>query len=273
MSDTSAEWLQQVDREVERARRTHAPNAGDDVDADRRYEGLLPIQYEYEGQLLWADASHRIVLWSAIWSLAYYAWWLLAILSAFFWESMAPWAWGVLAGLLVVTLIMRALYQRREKPMKTWREQAKVIWGAWVYANTNLFENNEVPVANAAFVFSFDEALGADPDALEALAKRCFEIHAQEGQADQGVRELADRLDGWSKDRAPGDPHTFDRVQVPRYLAGNDDTWLTMAAISRDELPGGVLERRLLPLMARPGHSESVQVVPYTFWPEHAGRE
>ena len=89
----------------------------------------------------------------------------------------------------------------------------------------------------------------------------------QDGQADQGVRELAERLQGWSQDREAGDPHTFDRVHVPRALAGNDDTWITMAAISRDELPGGILSRKLQPLMARPGHSESVQLVPCSFWP------
>lgn len=270
MSNTSAEWLQEVRTEVERARRTHAPDAGDDVRTDRRYHSLLPIQFEHKGKLLWSDGSRKIEFWSAIWSLAYYVWWLLAIIAGFFWKSMAIWAWGVLAGLLLITLLMRAICRRRELPITRWRDQALVFWGAWIYANSDLFEDNEVPASNAAFVFTFDATLGADPDALEAIAERCYEAFEQGDQADQGVRELAQRLQGWSQDREPGDPHTFDRVQVPRALAGNDDTWVTMAAVSREELPGGVLDQRLLPLMGRPGHSESVQVVPCSFWPDQS---
>ena len=43
--------------------------------------------------------------------------------------------------------------------------------------------------------------------------------------------------------------------------------------ITRDQLPGGVIDRRIYPLLARRDRSESADLLPWSYWgtePEHA---
>ncbi len=53
---------------------------------------------------------------------------------------------------------------------------------------------------------------------------------------------------------------------MPRSLCGNDQTFMTMVSLSRADLPGGVVDRRLYPLLARRDRNESADLLPASFW-------
>jgi len=41
---------------------------------------------------------------------------------------------------------------------------------------------------------------------------------------------------------------------------------MTAVTADRRNLPGGVIDRRAYPLLARPGHNESASLVPASIW-------
>jgi hypothetical protein len=120
--------------------------------------------------------------------------------------------------------------------------------------------------ANAGFVFTFDADLAADPDRLSDLARRVRALEEEDDEPAPDQRELRRRAREWTMDRPPGDPHTFDRVQVPHSLGGNEQTYMTMVALFRDQLPGGVVDRWIYPLLARRDHNESADLLPSSLW-------
>ena len=137
--------------------------------------------------------------------------------------------------------------------------------GALVYANTVLYEPGPEP-ANAGFVFTFDPALSSDPDRLVELAKRIFDLHREDTPGTPALAELHARCRKWSEDLPEGETHVFDRVQVPEIWSGNKATFMTGVAIGRNQLPGGVLDRRIFPLLARRDRNESVELLPLSYW-------
>ncbi len=261
-------WLDGLRAQVQavRASKDAAAKKGSDQKPDRRLDGVLPMQFEHDGRLRWADAAHRTAMWSALWQLGFYACWLLAIVAVLARRFVPDWFWVVLVGLFAVTWVMGRVYRRRERPAEQWRQEAEVVPGALVYANPALWEPGPEPASNAGFVFTFDPDLAADPDRLVDLGKRVFALEEQDEEPAPDLRELRRRGREWGEDRTEDNPHTFDRVRVPRSLCGNDQTFMTMVSLSRADLPGGVVDRRLYPLLARRDRNESADLLPASFW-------
>lgn len=266
-------WMTDVQQEVARIRTSANATAkattgkdGEQQKRDRRLDHVLPMQFDDRGTLRWAHDAHRTAMWSAFTELGVYACFALAIVFGLLRSWIPPWLWIALGSLLVVTWILSRVYRRLERPAQQWREQAEVVPGAVVYANTVLHEPGPQPASNAGFLFTFDPSLRADPERMLELTRRCFELHDPKTKAKPDEKELQRRAIAWSEDRTEGNPHVFDRVQVPRSVCGNDQTFFALVAVSRDELPGGVLDRRFYPLMARKDHNESVTLLPASVW-------
>ena len=271
MDQAFVSWLEGLRAAVAATRASREPpssNGGRRPVRDKRLDDLLPMQFEHNGQLLWAENALRFTTWSSrccvfVGAAAVFvlltSWW-----PGFSWMSLAavilP-AWGALRWL-----------RWRERPARQWQAEAEVVPGALVYANTALYEPGTEP-ANAGFVFTFDAALAADPDRLKQVAQSCFDLHRALTAPAPALAALQRRCRGWSERLPPGQAHVFDRVQVPEVLCGNEATFMTIVAVSRDALPRGVIDRRIYPLLARSDRNECAALLPWSYWgteAEHA---
>lgn len=258
-------WLHGVREAVDAVRASATQVGGSDSKRDKRLDSVLPMQFEHGGRLHWAHAAHGASMWSAIFELGIYLCGLLGILFLLLAKWIAPWAWiGLGVGFALVWILHR-YYRRLEQPAQQWRQEAEVVPGVLVYANEVLYAPGPEPASNAGFVITFDAGLAADPERLQAVARRCFDLHQPSTSASSDERELQRRCIGWSEERTPDHPHVFDRVPVPRSLCGNDATYFTLVAVARQSLVGGVIDRSLYPLLARRDRNESAELVPPSF--------
>ena len=261
-------WLQEL-RDAVAVTRTSWSATGSGSDAaprDKRLDQVLPMQFEQDGKLVWSEHAHRIAMGSALWELALYVSGFLGVLSLLAFAWVPVWLYVGLGGLFVVAWCMHRFLRTRERPAQSWREQAELVPGALVYANAVLLEPGPEAASNAGFVFTFDDELAADPERLQAIARRCYELHDPGTVASPAERELQRRSIAWSEDRSPDDPHVFDRVRVPASMCGNEGTFLTMVAVSRESLPSGVIDRAIYPLLARRDRNESADLLPPSYW-------
>lgn len=265
MHQQFAGWLETLRSEVA-AIRASKGNKDSNHKPDKRLDSVLPIQFEHEGRLRWSSAAHSAAMWSALWELAFYACCGVAILAVLVRRWVPGWLWVALVLGIAVTWLVSRFQRRRERPAEQWRAEADVVPGALVYANEALLRDGPEPASNAGFVFTFDPELGADPDRLVDLARRVAELQEEDAEPASDLRELHRRSREWTEDRTPDDPHTFDRVRIPRVLCGNDITYMAMVAVARDELQGGVVDRRIYPLLARRDRNESAALLPLSVW-------
>jgi hypothetical protein len=259
-----AAWMQDVKQALASIRAT--ANEKESSKRDKRLDHVLPMQFEHQGKLHWGYLASRTAMWSAFTELGVYLCVALAVVFGIVRDWIPPWLWIALAVAFAITWIASRVYRRLERPAQQWREQMEVVPGVLVYANTVLYEPGPQLASNAGILFTFDETLGADPERMQELAKRCAELHDKATRARPGEEELQRRAVGWSEDRPESNPHVFDRVQVPKSVCGNDQTFFTLVCITRTELPDGVIDRRFYPLLARRGRNESVTLVPASVW-------
>lgn len=274
MDQAFVTWLEGLRAAVAATRATWQQTSSRDERQlrDTRLDELLPMQFEHEGRLHWAEEASRITLWSSRYQLVIYACLLVGVLFVFAGSQVPGSAWRTLAAVFLFAFVVSLLLRRRERPALQWRAEAEVVPGALVYANTVLYEPGAEP-ANAGFVFTFDNALAGDPDRLLHVAQRCFELHIEQTPGTQALAELHRRCRGWSERLPAGQSHVFDRVRVPEILCGNRTTFMTPVTITRDQLPGGVIDRRIYPLLARRDRNESADLLPWSYWgtgAEHA---
>lgn len=274
MNQAFVTWLEGMRGAVEVTRGTwqQASSTSERRPRDKRLDHLLPMQFEHDGRLHWAEEAHRTTLWSSRYRLAVYACMLVGVLFVFAIKWVPGNAWLTLAAVSVFACGTLALLRVRERAAQQWRDEAEVVPGALVMANTMLYEPGSEP-ANAGFVFTFDQALAGDPDRLVQVAQSCFDLHREQTPVTPALAELQRRCRGWSERLPAGQSHVFDRVRVPEVWCGNKATFVTPIAISRDQLPGGVIDRRIYPLLARRDRNESADLLPWSYWgteAEHA---
>jgi hypothetical protein len=261
-------WLQGIRDEVAATRATwKATGSGADAKPrDKRLDSVLPMQFEHEGALIWSEQAHRASLRSALWELTLYVSGLLGFLLLLAIKWLPAWLYIGLGCLFVLAWVMHRIHRAGERPAQLWREQAEVVPGALVYANKELHAVGPEPASNAGFVFTFDADLAADPERMQTIARRCFELHDPATKATPDERELQRRSVAWSEDRTPDNPHVFDRVKVPTAMSGNDATFFTMVTIARESLVGGVIDRSIYPLLARRASRDCAELLPQSYW-------
>ena len=274
MNQAFVAWLDGMRAAVTATRATwqQTSSSGERRQRDRRLDDLVPMQFEHDGRLHWAEEANRITVWSTRYRLAVFACLVVGVLFVFANSWVPGAAWRTLAAIFVFVCGASMLLRRRAKAAQQWRAEAEVVPGALVYANTVLYEPGAEP-ANAGFVFTFDQALASDPERLVHVAQRCFELHREQTPGTPAFAELHERCRGWSARLPAGRSHVFDRVRVPEILCGNKTTFMTPITITRDQLPGGVIDRRIYPLLARRDRSESADLLPWSYWgteAEHA---
>ena len=170
---------------------------------DKRLDSVLPMQFEHEGALIWSEQAHRASLRSALWELTLYVSGLLGFLLLLAIKWLPAWLYIGLGCLFVLAWVMHRIHRAGERPAQLWREQAEVVPGALVYANKELHAVGPEPASNAGFVFTFDADLAADPERMQTIARRCFELHDPATKATPDERELQRRSVAWSEDRTP----------------------------------------------------------------------
>ena len=274
MNQAFVSWLDGMRAAVEATRASwqQTSSNGERRPRDKRLDELVPMQFEHDGRLHWAEEANRITMWSSRYRLVVYACLLVGVLFVFASNWVSGAAWRTLGAGFVFVCGASMLLRWRERPAQQWRAEAEVVPGALVYANTVLYEPGAEP-ANAGFVFTFDIALAGDPDRLVHVAQCCFELHREPTPSTPALGELHKRCRGWSERLPDGQSHVFDRVQVPEVLCGNRTTFMTPVTITRDQLPGGVIDRRIYPLLARRDRNESADLLPWSYWgteAEHA---
>src|SRR5262245_21877425 len=198
---------------VEATRTTwQKPSDGKRPRRDTRLDHLMPMQFEHDGRLVWAEEASRIILWSARCQLLFYVCMVVGVLFVLARKWVPGNAWITLGAVWVFAWVMSALLRARERPLQQWQAEAEVVPGALVYANTVLYEPGAEP-AKAGFVFTFDQALAGDPDRLVHVAQRCFDLHREQTPGTPALAELHRRRRGWSERLPEGESHVFDRVQ------------------------------------------------------------
>jgi len=268
MNPDFVSWLQEIKDAVAttRASWTSAGNGANAKPRDKRLDHVLPMQFEHDGALIWSEQANRTSLRSALWGLTLYVSGLLGVVLLLAIRWLPVWLYIGLGCVFALAWVMHRIHRARERPAQLWREQAEVVPGVLVYANTALHAPGPVPASNAGFVFTFDAELAADPERMQAIARRCFELHDPTTQATPDERELQRRSVAWSEDRTLDNPHVFDRVRVPSPLCGNAATYFTMIAVARESLAGGVIDRRIYPLLARRDSCDSAELLPPSYW-------
>jgi hypothetical protein len=266
MNQAFVSWLESMRGSVAATRASWQKQSdGKRPRRDTRLDALMPMQFEHDGRLHWAEEANRIILWSSRYQLLFYVCMLVGGLFVLASKWVPGNAWLTLGAVWVFAWVMSVLLRRRERPVQQWQAEAVVVPGALVYANTVLYEPGAEP-ANAGFVFTFDPALAGDPERLKQVARRCFELHRAATPDTPALAELHRRCRGWSERLPEGESHVFDRVRVPEIWCDNKETFMTPVAIARDQLPGGVIDRRIYPLLARRGRNESAELLPWSYW-------
>lgn len=165
----------------------------------------------------------------------------------------------VLTVMLVVTGITLALWLlhrvRLARAGAAWRREARPFPAALVMAHDSVFEPGPSIVPGVLLV-----DFGPSPDAerLQRAAEAAFAT--TEGEPPPHHRELADWL------RADMQRGHFDRIRVPKDLAGNDTCWLVSLRLDRASMPNGHVDRRLWFVLARPDRNESAELLPHVYW-------
>ncbi len=153
-----------------------------------------------------------------------------------------PFAAGLLAGLDALRLALGERADCRDQFRRV--QEAEVAVAALVMANEGLFDRRNREDLPGVVVATLDAALRADPERLQRIAAQ---LHATKGEPTDSVsaelRPIAAVLT-----RELG---RFDPLRIPRSLAGNDATWLSSCWFFREQLVGGVIERRIYPVLAQ----------------------
>jgi len=161
---------------------------------------------------------------------------------------------AALAALLGIVWFVRNAAMK--KLGETWQAEATAWPAALVMANGSLFEPGP---SMAPGVLLVDFGLAPAAERMQSVAKVIGALASQE-QVPAAQAPIRDWL------RLGSQRARFDRLQVPRDLAGNDTSWLVSLRLDRKMMPNGHLDRSVWFVKARPGRDESAELLPHAFW-------
>ncbi len=171
----------------------------------------------------------------------------------------------VLLGLAAVTVADVVFVWRRlgrnAAEIRKRRRESVVTTGGVVMANNDLFDADSTDAQWGVVLFTFDDALAADGEALADLTERAYREWRQAKPDDlpADLREAALFV--------CQDTPIRDRTPVPESWAGHPGVWLASVYFERDALPGKFLNRRVMPFIVHPNETyDSVEVLPAHFW-------
>jgi len=167
-----------------------------------------------------------------------------------------PLLWS-LAGLTALATMYFVWHRGRLRTAGAhWLQQAQVCPAAVVMAHHSLFEPGSSTMPGAMLV-----SFAAEPDAdrLQAAARLVFAL-----LRDRAPPPRLQPLREWLV--ASTRRQHYDRLRVPRELAGDDHTFLIGLRLDRELMPHGYLDRKLWFVLARPDRNESVELLPYQYW-------
>ena len=137
------------------------------------------------------------------------------------------------------------------------RAEGKVVWGAYVQANSNLFKPGPMD-HGASVIFSEDPYFDSHPGELLEAAKELFSLKGTD-QADPDSAAFA-RMLTIEMSRAM-------LLKVPsRYTCGRKAFHSTLM-VPRKHLPKGYLSGNLFPIWIDPQGTGALLLVPAAYWP------
>jgi hypothetical protein len=179
---------------------------------------------------------------------------IAAVITAIFTFGLVLQVLAALVMLLAVVWLVRSAAAK--KLGEVWQREAAAYPAALVMAHGSLHEPGP---SVAPGVMLVDFGMAPDADRMQRVAKAVYELADADHVpvANAPVRDWL-RL-GMQRAR-------FDRLQVPRDLAGNDTSWLISLRFDRKMMPNGHVDRSLWFVKARPGRDESAELLPHAFW-------
>jgi len=135
-------------------------------------------------------------------------------------------------------------------------KRGRVVWGAIVQANTQLFEYSGTDCP-AAIIYSLDPLIDASPSILRNAANILFSTKG-EFVDDEDIQIFADKL---------ADEMIVDlKIPVPKGLTEDVECLYTCIMVHRKHLPDRKLSQGLFPILVNPKETEATMILPSTYW-------
>lgn len=138
--------------------------------------------------------------------------------------------------------------------------EAELSIAAVVMANDGLYDAKRRDDLPGVVVATLDPELSRDPHRLRGLAGELLRWKGRhESDVPPALRPIAAML--------TSEAGRFDPLPVPRSVCGNDATWLSSCWFFREQLPHGVLDRAIVPVLAQRGPDPApVRSLPMAQW-------
>lgn len=166
---------------------------------------------------------------------------------------------GGITALAIVVWWWRARSQRQLG--EAWAREAEAWPAALVMAHSSVHEPGPSVVPGVLLV---DFGTSPDPARMQQAAQQAFALT----EAEQVPASHAPVRDWLRFDMRRAH---FDRMKLPRDLAGNDNCWLVSLRFDRAMMPNGYVDRSSWFVAARAGRNESAELLPHAYWTSAAG--
>lgn len=164
---------------------------------------------------------------------------------------------------------MGAVYKEAE----TLLNSGQVCYAGIVQANKLLFKKGLIfsPDCPAAFVYSDNEFINANPFLLEDIAHYIYSFKGIPDSAPEELREIvrvvADEYERMFNVPVPVKAVPFEgKEQVAAEYYENAEVLFTTAFVFRKYVPGKALKGRVVPVLAKPGECKSIMILPGNYW-------
>lgn len=142
--------------------------------------------------------------------------------------------------------------------MKRLRREGIITWGHVVQANELLFEKG-LEDHPGELVYSIKGDSHGDPDELARVAGELFELKGSMPDSPELAPIAAYLTDELT--RAFG-------IDIPSVVSPNLQCQVSSAMFVRKHLPGGVLNKSLMPILVLPDDPQIAMPLPSRYWPE-----
>lgn len=138
-------------------------------------------------------------------------------------------------------------------------QKGTIHYGCLVQANDKLFKASPLTTAPADIVYSTDEQIDRNPELLAKIAHRIFSYKGLDSkQVPEEFRKIAALI--------TDEMERFFELPVPECATGGIPVYITTVMVRARQLPKWKLEGKILPVIAAPGTTKLVRILPKKYW-------
>jgi hypothetical protein len=168
-----------------------------------------------------------------------------------------PFSGGALAG---IDALRRGLAERADCRDQFRRiREAELAVASLVMANHALFDRASRDDLPGVVVATLDPQLKRDPGRLAHIASQ---LYATKGKPADRVSPELRQISAVLTDESG----RFNPFKIPTSICGNDATWLSSCWFFREQLVGGVIDRRIFPVLAQRADPRPARSIPKLQW-------